>query len=185
MPFEGGHQAEIVEHLGSEIERHLADSIEQFGGEFDGLADQWASSFAGLAEGEVEEDFEISEQLSDFIVQFVRDEPAFLLLDFDEAEGEGAEPFAAVADLVLALSAHLDFITEGGVGMRKFDSAVFDSLFEFVVGGAQCGLGLLDSEDGFDASDQFAGLDGASDVAIGSGFEAGDLVSGGDFAMGH
>jgi hypothetical protein len=88
--LQGGHQAQIVQHGGTQQQRHVAHHVDAALGQFaDGLHVAAQLGVAGRDGSQIAQFHQKrAQRLADFIVQFAGDGAAFLLLRLHQARGE-------------------------------------------------------------------------------------------------
>ena len=120
MPFEGGNQAEIVEHGRAKEKSDVADGFD--GGFGDGfyLGDlRLRDAVLGWHEFRELPDFdkERAERLADFIMKFAGDGATLFFLGFDEAGGEAFQIETAAGE---------SLITQAGLTLEAQDVPATD-----------------------------------------------------------
>ena len=105
VPFDSRDQSKIIEHRGTQQERHAAHGLHGALGDCFDAADNFLTFFVAGAELIREATCvhqQETERLADFVVQLARDGAAFGFLRIDEARGELLQFGAAVDELGVA-----------------------------------------------------------------------------------
>ena len=109
LPFEGGDQAEVVEHGRTQKKSDIANGFDGVFGDGFYVGEICECAMRSSDANELREladfDEERAERLADFIVQFARDGTALFFLSFDETRGQTFELETAARQRLIALAA--------------------------------------------------------------------------------